>query len=545
MTAKKNTTVATTLTDPPDKKIEIYDTTLRDGAQAEGISFSLEDKLFIAAKLDELGVDYIEGGYPLSNAKDEAFFREIRKRNLDHSRIVAFGMTRKKANKPEDDPSLLALQKCQAKIVAIVAKASRFQVTDVLGASLDQNLHMIADSVRFLRKKGRHVFFDAEHYFDAYKEDPVYALKTLQAAVDAGAQRLVLCDTNGGTLPPEIETIVADTVRQTSVPVGIHAHNDAGLAVANSLAAVRAGARHVQGTMNGFGERAGNADLCVIVPNLTLKMGYLSLPEGRLTRLTEASRYLYEIANLNLPLNQPYVGPASFAHKGGMHVHAVAKASRSYEHISPEAVGNTRRILISELSGASNLLAKSEKLALLKDKKLVRKILEHVQNLENQGYQFETAEASFDLIVRRFMGNYRTFFDLDHYRTVILKSDHDHAVTEAIVKIHVKGHPEHTVAEGDGPVNALDRALRKALEPHYPSIRDMQLMDYRVRVVNPKAATAARVRVVIESRQGEHHWGTIGVDENIIDASWNALVESIEYKLLRDIDHELKKPSGK
>ena len=517
-------------------RVEIYDTTLRDGAQAEGISFSLEDKLAIAAKLDELGVDYLEGGYPLSNAKDQAFFRLIRRRPLRHSRIVAFGMTRKKHTSPQDDPSLLALQKSRAAVVTLVAKASRSQVRRILNATPDENLRMIADSIRFLRRKGRDVFLDAEHYFDAYQEDPPYALKVLEVAADAGASRLVLCDTNGGALEPDIERIVADAVRRFNVPLGIHTHNDAGLAVANTLAAVRAGARHVQGTLNGFGERAGNADLCAILPNLVLKMGCACLRRNSLARLTETSRYVYDVANLALPLNQPYVGPSSFAHKGGMHVHAVRKSAPSYEHVRPEAVGNTRRILISELSGASNLLAKNEKLALLQDKALVRRILKHVQDLENKGYQFETAEASFDLIVRRFLGHYRTFFDLDYYRTVIRKADRLPAVAEAIVKIRVNGALEHQVAEGDGPVNALDRALRKALEPHYPAVKEVHLVDYRVRVVNPKAATAAKVRVIIESRDAHQHWGTIGVDENILDASWQALVESIEYKLLCDLE---------
>ena len=518
------------------RKIEIYDTTLRDGAQAEGVSFSLVDKLLIAAKLDELGVDYIEGGYPISNAKDEAFFKEIRKRKLGHSKIVAFGMTRRKGKKPDQDDSLLALQKSLAPVVSLVGKCSDMQVKKILGATLEENLRMVADSVRFLKRKGREVIFDAEHFFDGYKENPDYAILVIEVAADAGASRLVLCDTNGGCLEPEVEHIVSDVVGRLDVPVGIHCHNDAGLAVANSLTAVRSGATHIQGTMNGIGERAGNADLCAIIPNLALKMDYRCLRKNSLSKLTEASRYVYEIANLLLPLNQPYVGLSSFAHKGGMHVHAVSKTSRSYEHVSPEAVGNSRRIIISELSGASNLLVKSEKLALLKDKTLVRKILRQVQDLENEGYQFETAEASFDLIVRRHLGRYRKFFELDHYRTVILKSNDIEPVTEAIVKIKVNDKMEHHVAEGDGPVNALDAALRKAIEPHYPTIKEMQLVDYRVRVVNPKAATAAKVRVVIESRDPHQHWGTIGVSENIIDASWQALVDSIEYKLLTEED---------
>jgi 2-isopropylmalate synthase len=516
------------------RRIEIYDTTLRDGTQAEGIVFSLEDKLLIAAKLDELGVDFVEGGYPLSNAKDEAFFAEIRRQPLHHSRVVAFGMTCKRGVAPGDDAGLSALKLSEAPVVALVGKCWDMQVQTVLGASLEENLRMVADSVAYLKGLGREVFFDAEHFFDGYRDNPAYSVKVLRTAAEAGASRLVLCDTNGGMLPHQVEEVIAEVLRQSGGPLAFHGHNDTGCGVANSLAAVRAGAVQVQGTMNGFGERAGNADLCAVIPNLALKLGYRVLGEGSLTRLTEVSRYVYEIANLNLPLNQPYVGASSFAHKGGMHVHAVRKDSRCYEHVDPEAVGNSRRIIISELSGASSLLAKSEKLALLNDPVLVKKILKQVQDLENEGFQFETAEASFDLIVRRFLGHYHKFFDLDHYRMVILRANGGKTVSEAIVKVLVNGQTEHCVAEGDGPVNAMDRALRKALRPHYPAIDDVHLVDYRVRVVNPRAATAARVRVAIESRDGQHHWGTIGVSENIIDASWQALVDSIEYKLLRE-----------
>ncbi len=515
------------------KRVEIYDTTLRDGAQAEGIAFSLEDKLSIAERLDELCVDYIEGGYPLSNAKDEAFFKEIRKRDLKHSQIAAFGMTRKKGCRADDDICLAALKSCRAPVITLVGKCWDMQVKSVLHASLEENLRMIEDSVAYMKKKRRKVILDAEHFFDGYIANPVYSMKTLEAAANAGADTIVLCDTNGGTLTPQLEEIINEVSQSIDIPLGIHSHNDSGLAIANSLAAVRCGALHVQGTINGFGERCGNADLCTIIPNLTLKMGYKCLKKRSLNKLTEVSRFAYEQANLNLPLNQPFVSPSSFAHKGGMHVHAVQKNSKCYEHINPEDVGNSRRIIISELSGASNLLARSEKLALSKDKSLVRKVLKEVQDLENQGYQFETADASFDLLIRNHTGKRKEFFKLDYYRTVVRKDDNGKPISEAIVKIIVNGKTEHRVAEGDGPVNSLDNALRKALKPHYPAIADMHLVDYRVRVVNPKLATAARVRVVITSRDKDRSWGTIGVSENIIDATWLALVDSIEYKLTR------------
>lgn len=514
------------------RHIEIYDTTLRDGTQMEGVAFSLQDKLLIAQKLDELGVDYIEGGYPLSNAKDVAFFKEVRKLKLKHSKICAFGMTCKKGIKAEEDTGMIALHKSMAPIVTLVAKGWDFQVKKVINATLEENLRMVRDSVKFLRKKRREVFVDVEHFFDGYKDNPKYAISVVQAAAEAGATRVIPCDTNGGTLDTELAEIFADVASQVDVNLGIHTHDDSGLGVANSLAAVRNGAVQVQGTINGIGERVGNANLCTIIPNLILKMGYKCLKKNSLKKLTEMSRYVYEQANLNLPLSQPYVGLSSFAHKGGMHVHAVNKHTRCYEHIHPEEVGNTRRILISELSGASNLLAKSEKLAMVEDKALVRKILKDVQDLENEGYQFETAEASFDLLVRKHMGHYKKFFDLEYYRTVNLKMDDTDPKTEAIVKLLVKGKEEHHVAQGDGPVNALDGAMRKALETHYPILKEMQLIDYRVRVVNSKEGTAAKVRVVIESKDDHQVWGTIGVSENIIDASWKALVDSIEYKLL-------------
>ena len=518
---------------PKAKHIEIYDTSLRDGTQMEGISFSLEDKLMIAVKLDELGVDFIEGGFPLSNAKDIAFFKEIRKKNLKNAKICAFGMTRRKDILAKDDAGLIALQKSMAPVCCIVGKTWDFQVTEVLNVSLKENLAMIHDSMAYLKSKGREVFFDAEHFFDGWKANPEYSIKVLQAASSGGACRLVLCDTNGGSLDTEIAEIIGEVKKTIDTPLGIHTHNDSGLAVANSIVAVRSGVVQVQGTINGIGERVGNADLCTIIANLKLKMGYHCLKKNSLVKLTEISRYIYEMENVNVPMGQPYTGLNSFTHKGGMHVHAVNKHSRCYEHVSPESVGNTRRIVISELSGASNLLAKNEKLRVAKDKKLVRKILHSVQDMENNGYQFESADGSFDILVRKAMGNFTPAFELDHYRTVNLKMVNQKPVTEASVKLLVKGKVEHCVAEGDGPVNALDQALRKCLETHYPQLKIMQLLDYRVRVVNSKEATAAKVRVIIESRAKDRIFGTIGVSENLIEASWLALCDSYNYQLLK------------
>ena len=529
------------------ERIEIYDTTLRDGTQADSVSLSLEDKLLIAEKLDSLGIDYIEGGYPLSNPKDEAFFREIRKRKLHHAKIAAFGMTRRKGFKAKDDEGMKALLKSEAPVITIVGKSWDMHVRDVLRTSPKENLDMIFDSLQLMARKGREVIFDAEHFFDGYRANPEYALKTLESAAQAGATTLVLCDTNGGSLPDFIREVTGKVVQQFShLTIGIHCHNDSDLATANSLAAVSAGARHVQGTINGIGERCGNADLTSILPNLILKCGLDCLKKGALKRLTEISRFVNEIANLSPRSNQPYVGTAAFAHKGGMHVHAVKRNTTSYEHIDPSAVGNTRRILISELAGASNVAIKAgKKYNIENDKALQRKVLQVIQDLENQGYQFEAADASFDLIVRKTLGGkwYRKFWQLDHYRCVILQMSHENTSSEAIVKLSVDGQTVHTVAEGDGPVDALDGALRKALTPFYPSLNQLHLIDYKVRVVNPKAGTAAKVRVVIgfsDSKCGL--FSTVGVHENIIQASWLALTDAMEYKLLTEADQG-KKPT--
>jgi len=515
-------------------QVTVYDTTLRDGMQGEGVSFSLQDKLDIARRLDDLGVHYLEAGYPVSNAKEESVFRELKRSPLRRAVVVAFGMTRRVGEKAQEDAGLRALLAAETPVVTIVGKAWGFHVRKVLRASAEENLAMIADSVRLAKAAGREVFFDAEHYFDGYREDAEYALRVLAAALEAGADRLVLCETNGGMLPDAVAEIVEATARRTGGPLGIHCHNDGGLAVANTLAAVRAGCDQVQGTINGLGERCGNADLCTVVPNLELKMGRECLGRENLAKLTETARFVYETANMLLVPGQPYVGPSAFAHKGGMHVAAVQRDRGTYEHVDPGLVGNTRRILVSELGGRGTILAKVAGTDFEADKALQQKVLKEVQRLEQEGYQFEAAEASFALLVRRLAQRQRSFFDLDHYAVSIVKDAERQPVTEATVKLRVGAESQHTVAEGDGPVNALDGALRKALLAAYPNLAEMVLVDYKVRVINSGAGTAAKVRVVIESRDREEHWGTVGVSENIIDASWQALADSIAYKLSKD-----------
>lgn len=516
-------------------KIELYDTTLRDGMQAEGVSFSLADKLAIAKCLDELGIDYIEGGYAASNPKEMEFFREVAKEDLKNSKLVAFGSTRRADIKVEDDASIQAILACKTKVATLVGKTWDFHVKNVLGCSLSSNLSMCSDSVNYLKKKGLEVIFDAEHFFDGYKNNSEYAMKVLDAAAEAGADVLALCDTNGGTMPNDVYEITKTVCeRFGKVRVGIHTHNDGDCATADSLAAVRAGAVHVQGTLNGLGERCGNANLCAVIPNLAFKMNKQVLSESKIRTLTEASRFIFEICNLSPVMNMPYVGESAFAHKAGLHVDALRKDKRTYEHIDPELIGNERRFLVSELSGKSNVLAKLEKAQIAQDKKLARKILVRVQELENEGYQFEAADASFDLLVKKVMGTYKPVFELEKYHVTVEQQLNGHIVTEATVKLKVDGVVEHVVAEGDGPVNALDAALRKSLESFYPAIKDVHLIDYKVRVVNARAGTAAKVRVFIESRDKTNVWGTVGVSENIIEASWQALVDSVEYKLQKD-----------
>lgn len=520
------------------RTIQIYDTTLRDGTQGEGVSLSLNDKLQITQRLDELGVDFIEGGYPLSNEKDVEYFQRVRKLGLQRSQICAFGMTRRRNLAAAEDPGLQALLDSQAPVCTIVGKTWDYQVTNVLGVSLEENLAMIGDTIRFLVAAGRQVFYDAEHLFDGWKHNPEYAARTIQEAAAAGASAVVLCDTNGGTMPEDVARITRQALaclEARGVGVGIHCHNDCELAVANSLAAVDAGAVQVQGTINGLGERCGNTDLVSVIANLALKkQGYQVLKGGRPAQLTELSRFVYETANLNLRTNQPFVGQSAFAHKGGMHVHAVAKDSRTYEHVDPAQVGNARRILVSELSGRSNIAAMTTKHNIQNDRPLMDRILAEVVRLENRGYQFEAAEASFDLLVRRCMGAFTPHFTRLKYHVAVGAHDGADVITEATVKLMVQRKVRHEVAEGSGPVNALDAALRKALNGSYPSLRKMSLVDYKVRVVNSEAGTAARIRVFIESGDEHDVWGTVGVSENVIEASWLALVDAIEYKLYKD-----------
>jgi len=517
-------------------RIKIYDTTLRDGMQTEGLSFSLEDKLSIAKCLDRLGVDYIEGGYAASNPKEMEFFQEVAKLGLKNSKVVAFGSTHRADAKVSDDVSLNALLECKTSAATLVGKSWDMHVTEVLGCSLHENLAICAESVKFLKKHGLETIFDAEHFYDGYKENREYSMKVLSAAAEGGADVLVLCDTNGGCLPNEVYEITKAVCAELSpIVVGIHAHNDSDCATANTLAAVRAGARHVQGTINGLGERCGNANLCTVIPDLAFKMGLEVLSFENIKTLTEVSRFVCEMGNLTPVMNMPYVGESAFAHKAGLHVDALRKNRRTYEHIDPKLLGNEPRFLISELSGKSNVLAELEKAKIAEDKKLAGKILSRVQQLENEGYQFEAANASFDLLVKKIMGAYKPSFDLIKYHVTVEKGTAGNLVTEATVKLKVGEKVEHVVGEGDGPVNALDAALRKSLENFYPCIKDVRLIDYKVRVVNAGAGTAARVRVIIESRDKTGVWGTVGVSENIIEASWQALIDSVEYKLQKDV----------
>ncbi|MDD5539540.1 MAG: citramalate synthase [Candidatus Marinimicrobia bacterium] len=525
-----------------NRKIQIYDTTLRDGTQAEMISFSAEDKLHIAKRLDEFGIDYIEGGWPGSNPKDLEFFKLAGETQFKHARIVAFGSTKRAKNTVAEDPNIRYLLEAETPTVAIFGKSWILHVEKALRITPEENLTLISESVAYLKSKGKEVIYDAEHFFDGYKDNADYAVRTLQAAQNAGANSIALCDTNGGTLPAEISRIIKEVLKTVKIPLGIHTHNDSGLAVANSLVAVDAGCIQVQGTINGYGERAGNADLCSIIPNLQLKAGYQCIPPENMNQLTLVSRYVSEIANLAHPNNLPFTGKSAFAHKGGVHVSAVMKDPHSYEHIQPESVGNSRRVLVSDLSGQSNIVFKARELHidLARHQEKIPEIVARLKELEHLGYQYEAAEGSLELLISKVKSEYRDFFNLKGFRILIEKNETGELRSEATIRMIVDHTVEHAAAEGDGPVNALDNALRKALAKFYPEINGMKLSDYKVRVLNPLQATAAKVRVLIESSSNGETWGTIGVSENIIEASWQALTESISYFLMQKHKHNSK-----
>lgn len=523
--------------------IHIFDTTLRDGTQGEKVSFSAEDKLRIAMRLDQFGIHYIEGGWPGSNPKDMAFFEKAKNHTFHHAKIVAFGSTCRSGNKPEQDPNLQALIAAETPAVSVFGKSWLLHVEKALQITPGKNLQLIEGSITYLKSHGKEVIYDAEHFFDGYKDDPVYAVQTLLAAQHAGADVLVLCDTNGGTLTHEISRIVSAVRRQTTAPIGIHTHNDSDLAVANALAAVEAGAVHVQGTINGYGERCGNANLCSVIPNLQLKMGYSCVPDEHLRQLATLSHFVSELGNLVPDNKLPYVGKSAFAHKGGIHVSAVIKNEQTYEHIKPDRVGNARRVLVSDLSGKSNIVYKSDELGFEFDKNTVEsaKIVQELKRLENEGYQFEAAEASFELLVKQMTNQAPDFFKLEGFRVIMEQNSKGESRSEATIKVRVNDQIELSAAEGNGPVHALDAALRRALCEFYPEISSMQLQDYKVRVLNEKDGTEAKVRVLIDSAQDGESWGTVGVSENIIDASWKALSEGIIYFLM----NQKSKPKSK
>lgn len=517
------------------KQIAIYDTTLRDGAQAEGVSFSAVAKVQVAQRLDEFGIAYIEGGFAASNPKDMEFFRLIKDVPLKQAKIAAFGSTRRAHEAAQDDAGLAALLEADTPVCTIFGKSWLLHVTEVLHVSPEENLAMIADSVRFLKAHGKEVIYDAEHFFDGYADDAEYALNTLRAASEAGADCLVLCETNGGALPHDVERVTRAVVEALDVPIGIHTHNDGELGVANALATVRAGAVHIQGTINGIGERVGNCNLCSVIPNLMLKMGASCLPEfDQLKQLRGLSQFVCEQANVRPHAKQPFVGDSAFAHKAGMHVDGVRKVSHSFEHIAPESVGNQRRILVSELSGASNIFLKAGEMGLEMDRKSpeVRKVLELLAQMEKEGYEYEAADASFQILIKKVLKRHQSFFELIRFNVMVDRpTAQGECRSVATVKVAVDGETEFTAGEGDGPIDALNAALRDALAKFYPAIADVVLQDYSVRILDPEEATAARTRVLIESGDGENTWGTVGVSENIIEASWIALVDSVEYKL--------------
>jgi len=523
-------------------KFILYDTTLRDGAQKEGISFSVVDKLEIARKLDDLGIHYIEGGWPGSNPKDAEFFQKARGLKLKQAKIAVFGSTRRAGMKCEDDSNLTIILETGMKTACLVGKSSAWQATHVLETTLEENLAMIADSIRFLKSKGLEVFYDAEHYFDGYKQNPEYSLLTLKVAADAGAKCLVLCDTNGGALPDEVSAAVKAAKKVTGVPLGIHAHNDGEVAVANSLAAVKAGAMQVQGTVNGYGERCGNANLCSIIPTLKLKMGIDCISDAQLAKLTEISRAISEAANLTPEPSLPFVGGSAFAHKAGYHVSGVTKYPEAYQHVDPAKVGNRLKVVVSDLSGQSNVIfkAKERGLKVPTKGKEAKKLLEQIKLQESRGFQYDNAEASFDLLVHRAQPGYKAPFELVDFMVVVekrrrpsTKKDGAEMLSEAMVKVKIGSQVIHTAAEGNGPVNALDDALRKALLQFYPRLAAVKLIDYKVRILEENTGTESQVRVLIESTDGDEEWHTVGSSTNIIEASWLALVDSLEYWLLK------------
>ena len=515
------------------RQVSLFDTTLRDGAQTEGVSFSTEDKLEILQRLDAFGIDFVEGGYPGSNPKDKAFFKAAEKVELKHTKLVAFGSTRKAGVPAKDDLTMRSLLDANTEWVSIFGKSWDLHATKALGVSLEENLEIVSDTVGFLTRSGKHVIFDAEHFFDGWKDNPDYAMKVLETARDAGAEWLVLCDTNGGSFPWEVTEAVKQVRSRFDTPLGIHAHNDSEMAVANSMAAVQAGVSMVQGTINGLGERCGNANLCSVIPSLILKMK-AKTNVTRLEGLTALSSFVGEMANISIDPHMPFVGVSAFAHKGGMHVSAILKESRTYEHIDPALVGNERRILISELSGTSSILAKAKELGIETEKDGGRSILEKMKELEAEGFQFEAAEASLELFIRRLKNQQTAPFKVEGFRLFMDVSTHN-TISEASIRVvDSNGTVEHTAADGNGPVNALDRALRKALQRFYPVLTEVRLIDYKVRVIDGKDATAAKVRVLIRSTDGMHSWTTIGVSGNIIEASLMALLDSIEYKLMKE-----------
>lgn len=517
------------------KLIELFDTTLRDGTQSEAISLTVRDKITITQKLDDFGIDIIEGGWPGSNPRDEEFFNEIRKVKLDHALMCSFGSTARFPDKIESDSNLIALLKAETPYVSIFGKTWKFHSETSLGLTADQNAELIFKSVKYLKDRGRKVIFDAEHFFDGFKDDSEFAIRMLKAADDGGADVITMCDTNGGSLPDEIKSAIKSVKEKIVKPIGIHTHNDSELGVANSIAAVENGVVHVQGTVNGVGERCGNANLISIIPNLLLKMNCKTRKTIKLEQLTSLSNFVYEIMNLSPNTRAAFVGKSAFAHKGGIHVSAVLKDSRMYEHINPKMVGNAQRVLISDLSGQSNIRYKAKEFGVEIEEgtQFYKKLVKHVKELEFDGYQFDGAEASFELILRNERKEFTPFFKTIDSRIYTFFDNHQHNNAEAVLKIEVNGEVEHTAAEGDGPVNALDNALRKALLRFYPEIASVKLVDYKVRVLDEKEATAAKVRVLIESSDGETTWSTVGVSTNIIEASWQALCDGMNYKLYK------------